>query len=115
MANEIKVVFDDGHTLYAIVRDDTGQIWDVGDGAFEAVGTWNDARVGECDIALTAKDGELYLGDFPNAANGTYIVEIYSQAGANPDTDDDDFIGGEEFVWDGSTAVVISMHHYMLL
>lgn len=115
MANEIKVGFDDGHTLYVFIRDDTGQIYDVGDTAFEAVGTWNDARADECDIALTAKDGELYLGDFPDVANGTYLVQVYSQAGANPDTDDDDYLGGEVFVWDGSTAVVISMHHYMLL
>lgn len=112
MANEVKVAFEDGHTIYVLVRDDAGQIYDVGDDALEAVGTWNDARADECDIALTAKDAELYLGNFPNLANGTYIVEAYIQAGANPDTDDE-FIGGEELVWDGSTAVLISMHHYM--
>jgi hypothetical protein len=86
LSNEIRVAFNDGYTIYVIIRDTTGQIWDVGDGAFEAVGTWNDARVGECDIALTAKDGELYH-----------------------------YIGAEEFSWTGSSKILIAMHHYMAL
>jgi hypothetical protein len=115
MANEIRVAFNDGYTIYVIIRNDSGQIWDVGDGAFEAVGTWNDARVGECDIALTAKDGELYLGTFPAAINnGTYTVEAYIQGGGSPDTDDD-YIGAEEFSWTGSSKILIAMHHYMAL
>lgn len=114
MSNEIRVAFQDGYTIYVFVRDTTGQIYDVGDTAMEAVGAWNDARADECDIALTAKDGELYLGDFPDIANGTYIVEAYIQAGANPDTDDD-FIGAEEFDWTGSSKIIISMHHYMAM
>jgi hypothetical protein len=85
MANEIRVAFNDGYTIYVIIRNDSGQIWDVGDGAFEAVGTWNDARVGECDIG-----------------------------GGSPDTDDD-YIGAEEFSWTGSSKILIAMHHYMAL
>jgi len=116
MANEIRVTFEDGNTLYVIIRNASNQIWDVGDGAFEAIGAWNDARADECDIQLTGQDAELYTATFPPAIpNGTYTVSAYSQAGGSPDAESDEYLGSEEFEWTGSSKVLIAMHHYMVL
>lgn len=113
MANEIQVSYEDGATLYVTVRTPAGLIWDVGDGALEAVGTWNDARADECDIALTAKNGEYYTADFPvTIPNGQYIVNLYEQASASPDTDDA-WLGGDIINWPTDLRIVIAQHHYM--
>jgi len=112
MANEIQVSFNDGSTLYAVIKSMAGLIWDVGDGALEAIGTWNDARADECDIALTAKGAEQYTANMPVLNNGVYVINLYEQAGASPDTDDA-WLGGEIFTYPTSLRVVLSMHHYM--
>jgi len=83
MANEIYHDYDSASTLYAFVyRQSDGYIYDVGDTAFEAIGTWNDARADQCDIAMTAS-GDFHMGAFPAVAAGTYYVVIRDQAGAN--------------------------------
>ncbi len=91
MANPdyITIVYPAGFTLYAILRRDAdGYIWDVGDSAFEAIGTWNDARVDECDIAMTDKSGGFYNVAFPTIAAGNYVVIVFLQASGSPDTTD---------------------------
>jgi hypothetical protein len=108
MAGEIYQAFDNGETLYALVyRPSDGAIYDVGDTAFEAVGTWNDARADECDIQMTAY-GDMHLADFPSVAAGTYLVEIRNQAGASPDAEDDYIISHGIIVWDGSAEILAS-------
>jgi hypothetical protein len=85
-----------------IRRQTDGYIWDVGDSAFEAVGTWNDARVAQCDIALTAS-GDMQFADFPDAITaGNYYVQIRWQAGGSPDTDDLKVAQGVIY-WGGDT------------
>lgn len=104
---EIQVTYDDGYQLYALTkRPADGYIWDVGDSQFEAVGTWNDARAGECDISLTGYDAELYMADFPAAAAGRYLINIYLRAGANPAVTDP-LLGAAEIVWNGSAEKTI--------
>lgn len=107
MANEIALSFDSASTLYALVyRQSDGYIYDVGHTAFEAVGTWNDARVAECDIAMTAS-GDMHFGTFPVVAAGTYYVQIRKRVGASPDTDD--IIAAQGFmVWGGTAEVLPS-------
>ena len=109
MANEIYQAYDSASTLYAFVyRQSDGYIWDVGDTAFEAIGTWNDARADECDILLTPA-GDMHFVDFPSGITdaGNYIVQIRIRAGASPDTDD--MILSQGFmIWDGSAEVVLS-------
>ena len=95
---------DNDNTLYFLVyRMSDGYIWDTGDAAFEAVGTWNDARVAECDIAMTAA-GDVHFGAFPAVPQGTYFVQIRNKAGANPDTDDIPEGQGEMY-WDGKSEL----------
>lgn len=103
MSNEIQISYEDGKEIYVLIRRASdGYIWDPGTSAFEAVGIWNDARVGECDIPATAYNGELYMVDFPSAIGfGQYIVNAYIRAGASPAVSDE-FIGDGIIEWSGS-------------
>ena len=97
-------------TLYALItRPSDKYIWDAGDEAFEAVGTWNDTRIGQCDIPMTAA-GDMHYVDFPAAITtaGVYLVQIRLQAGASPDTDD--IILSQGFMeWDGAAEITASV------
>jgi hypothetical protein len=78
MSNEIAQSHEPStDDLYAIVtRLSDGYIYDVGDAALEAVGTWNDARIQECAIDMTFSGGSFYA-DFPTAI--TDIDEFHVQ------------------------------------
>ena len=107
MANEIVHGYDSAKVLYALVyRISDKYIYDVGDTAFEAIGTWNDARADECDIAMTAT-GDVHFGTFPVVAEGIYFVEIRDRVGANPDTDDKPVAQGI-MDWDGTAEKTFS-------
>ena len=104
MTGEVAHSSDDGNTLYFLVyRPSDSYIWDVGDSAFEAVGTWNDARVAECDIAM-ADAGDVHFGNFPAIPLGTYFVQVRQQVGGAVDTDDI-LVGQGEAYWAGSGEI----------
>lgn len=110
MSNEIWHSYDSSYTLYAFVyRMDDTYIWDVGDSAFEAMGTWNDARADECDIPMTAV-GDMHFADWPDVGGDDgerYLIQIRRQPGANPDTDDT--VVAQAFVeWSESEQVIIT-------
>ena len=107
MSNEIKLRYTTGLTVYAILRNANLQVYDVGDAAFEAQGTWDAARVGACDIALTETAATAYgwyVGTFPAVAAGRYYLEYYQQVGASPDPSDI-LIAGETWVWDAAQRI----------
>lgn len=106
MANELRKAYPTGYNLYAtITRKSDGYIWDTGDSAFEAVGTWNDTRVGECDVALTDNGGGLYLANLPSGitAEGEYYIMYYEREGASPATTDTPVGGPELLSWTGTS------------
>jgi len=100
MANEIRVDYASGNTLYAVVRDSAGDVWYVTGQVFETWGT--SGRVADdYDISLTDKNGSRYVGSFDsNIPAGRYSVQIFLQAGANP-ADGDNLVGSDEIVWSG--------------
>ena len=84
MAREIVTGFPSGYTLYAIIRNLTGQVWYPAGQAFE---TWGQGSrtAADYDIPLTYYSGGLYMGDFDaNIPDGSYYVATYVQAGASP-------------------------------
>jgi len=108
MADEIRLRYTSGLTVYAIVRNASLQVYDAGDAAFEAQGTWNAARVDECDIVLTETAATAYgwyVGTFPAVAAGVYYVEYYSQGGAAPDPTDL-LLQGEVWAWSGTARLL---------
>jgi len=82
MANEIAQSHEPStDVLYAIItRISDGYIYDVGDTALEAVGTWNDARIQECAVDMAFSGGSFYA-DFPAAI--TDIDEFHVQVRIN--------------------------------
>jgi hypothetical protein len=104
MANEIHVSYASGNTLYAVVRNGTGNVWYIAGQVFEVWGTGG-RTADNYDISLTDKIGSLYVGSFDtNIQAGRYSVQVFLQAGANP-ADSDTFVAGEEIVWSGTGAV----------
>lgn len=100
MANEIHVDYTSGNTLYAVVRNEAGEVWYAGGQVFESWGTGGRAA-NDYDISLTDKGGNRYVGNFDgNIAAGRYSVQVFLQAGANP-ADSDNLVGGDEIVWSG--------------
>jgi len=86
---DITIVYPSGFALYAIRRRNAdGYIWDVGDVAWEAIGTWNNARIDECDIAITDKGGNFYTIPYPADIAGNYTTIVFLQAGGSPATTD---------------------------
>lgn len=96
-ANEIKSYFESGNTLYAIIRNDSGQAWDTGDAAFEA---WNDAD--DYNIPLDDKSGGFYIGDFNTAITAGYYSIITHQQEGGTAADTDPPIWKDYGYWDGS-------------
>ena len=104
MANEIGADYASGNTLYAVVRDNAGDVWYLGGQVFEAWGTGN-RTADDYDISLTDKNGSKYVGNFDsNIPAGRYSVQIFLQAGANP-ADGDSLVGSDEIVWSGTGEV----------
>lgn len=107
MSDEIHIDYPSGSTLYAVVRNSAGNVWYVVGQAFEAWGTGS-RDADDYDIALTDKSGSRYVGTFDaNISAGTYSIQIFRQAGANP-ADTDRFVGGRAIYWDGSAEMNIS-------
>lgn len=103
MSNELVVKHSIGVNVYAIIfKKSNNYVWDAGDSALEAAGTWNDARVGECDVPLTDRGAGLYTADFPISTAGTYRILYFERAGGSPDTTDI-CIGRATIEWSGTS------------
>ena len=104
MSNEIVHGADSSKTLYALVYNFLDRsIYDVGDAAFEAIGTWDDARAVECAIAMTPV-GDSHWADFPIVDKGVYFVLIKVQATGVPLASDKE-TGQGVIHWDGQKEI----------
>lgn len=101
MANELEITGQgDSLTLYAIIRRQSdAKVWDVTNTTFA---TWSNASIGDYDVALTSKSGDLYQADFPtDVTAGTKVrITYYRQDGGTPATDDL-LLDSEEVTWTG--------------
>lgn len=105
MADEIFLIgYPSGHTIYALVRNSSGQIWYPTSEEFEDFGTSLRSH-SDYDIPLTDKSGGMYVADFPSAPANTsvgYRTIIYRQIGASP-ASTDYVVGGARIYWTGSS------------
>jgi hypothetical protein len=105
MANEIHANYASDNTLYALVRNSTGDVWYVVGQTFEAWGTGSRAA-DDYDLSLTDKSGSRYVGDFDNnIPAGRYSVQVFLQAGANP-ADGDTLVASDEILWSGTGKII---------
>lgn len=94
-------------TLYALIRDDDGQVWETVGPSFEAYLT---ANLANYDIALTEQGtaSQFYTFTFPSAITaGVFSVAVYLRAGGAP-AEGDIAVAEGAVEWDGSAVVPLS-------
>ena len=100
MGNEIQADYDSGDTLYAVVRNPTGQVWYVAGQTFEDWGH-DSHTVDDYDVPLTDKGGSLYVGDVDaNVPSGCYRIQVFIQSGATP-ASTDTLLTSQDITWTG--------------
>ena len=102
MTKELVAFTDTGLTLYAVLLNSVGQVWDGSQFETIASGTWTDN-----DIALTEATAGIYQGDMPAVVAGAYSYAVYSQAGASPAITDT-LKGNGYILWDGTDEIIPS-------
>ena len=85
--NPIETVFSSGVTLYAVIHNPDGTIWNNVDLAWEA---YNGANWAEYAVPLVEQGASgYYAGAFPAGAAGVLTSDVvYKQAGGSPPTID---------------------------
>jgi len=106
-AKEIRINYDSGSTLYAVIRDTSdNDAWDKEANGWE---TWDDGSIADYNVPLNDRSGDYYEVDFDTdiTTAGTYNVGIYLQAGAGPAVSDT-LVGSGDIIWDGSAEVTLA-------
>lgn len=106
MANEIQVRWTSGKTLYAQIKQATGNIWNTASSTFVAYAT---ADVADYDVALSelgTASGQ-YNGTFPTGITtaGTYTVTVFERIGASVAETDSTVGIDTDFQWSGAAHV----------
>lgn len=103
MAKEIQASYWTGNTLYALLLDNSGEIYNGA--AFEAIA---DANWTTYDIAMSEEGtaSGIYTCNMPEVDAGIYNIIIRSQEGGSPAVSDP-CVGEGEIHWDGSDVVSI--------
>jgi hypothetical protein len=111
MANELILNYTAGATLYALLFDATGQIYNGA--TFEAPGSANWTNY---DIALSeaATATGIYRGSMPAVAAGAYSYVVRKQAGGTPAVSDV-VVGVGSLQWSGTAEVAQSGDAYARL
>ena len=108
MANEIQATYDSGESLYVLIFDAAGQVWDAVGANWE---NYAAAQQDNYDILLSeiATSSGQYRGTFSSAISaGVYSVVLFLQAGGSP-AGTDERIGDTGIMhWDGSAEITIS-------
>jgi hypothetical protein len=103
MANELHAECLTGLTIYAVLLNSTGQVWNGA--AWETI---NGANWATYDIAMTEAAAGIYLATMPAVVAGAYSYVAYSQAGVNPATTDR--IRGTGYLqWDGVAELPLAV------
>ena len=101
MSNEIHVDYGSGNVLYAVIRNDAGQVWHVAGQAFENWGQ-DGHTADDYDIALTDTSGSHYVGNVDgNIPSGSYSIQVFCRLGAAP-ADTDPLVSSRQILWTGT-------------
>lgn len=104
MAGEVQCTHTTARTLYALIRNSIGQVWDTVDVAFETYAT---AQLENYDVALSEQGtaSGYYTGTFPTdiTTAGVYSVVVYDRAGGSP-AETDTLVATGDLHWTGSVV-----------
>lgn len=106
MAGELQIAHGTpGRSLYAVVRDTAGLVWNTAAGEFEvyAAGDWADYAVALVEQGSSG----YYVGNMPAVPAGAYPVEIRRRSGADPAVTDTP-VGEGMVEWSGSAIVPLA-------
>jgi len=105
MANEIQIIHDDAaETVYAIVRDMSGEFLAGATSETFAVGNWATYEIALSEVDAAASGNVALQGDFPAIESGFYWLDFYIHAGASP-AQTDAHLKSILFHWDGTSLV----------
>lgn len=105
MAKELQVRSTPGTTVYALLLNSVGQVWNTGTLAFE---TLDAAHRANYALALTASAlTDLFFGDMPTVPAGAYSYLAYLRLGGSP-AQTDIFLGSETLQWDGAAVIAFA-------
>lgn len=104
MASELQTDYLTGKTVYFLLRNSTGSIWNGA--AFEAYATLNYATY---DILATEQGtaSGYYTANMPAVAAGVYYVVAKEQAGGAP-AETDITVGTGRIEWDGAAVPLVA-------
>ncbi len=114
MSNEIEYAYPTGKTLYALVMNSSGQVWNASTSAFvsPSAGSWTSYAVAVTEQSSTG----LYTGNFPIAITtpGTYKILVYAQFGGSAASTDGAIATGA-IDWSGVAEMTLADVHFRRL
>ena len=79
MSNQLSVTYNGTATIYAIIRDSSGEVWNGSDFV-----PWVDGNLSTYAVSLASVSGDLYTATFPSTIPvGTYTTIYYKRLGAS--------------------------------
>ncbi len=107
MAGEIQVSYVTGKTLYSIIRNKVGLVWNTGTNLFEPYASGSYANYVVVLVEQGSSSG-FYVGTFPSAITpGVYSLVGKLQAGGSPVETDGSVASGDE-QWSGVFTLGLS-------
>ena len=103
MANELVILYPTGATLYAMLFDATGQIYNGSTFAAPSSASWTDYDIAMSEAATATG---IYRASMPAAAAGSYGWVVRKQAGAGPAVTDI-AVGSGEIRWTGTAEEAV--------
>ena len=104
MANELVIHYPPGSTLYALLFDATGQVWNGSAFATPSSANWLDYNISMFEVATATG---IYRGTMPAAAAGVYGWTVRKQAGGSPAVSDI-VVGTGRIEWSGTAEVALT-------
>ena len=101
MAKELQAFQTSGLSLYAILLNSIGQVWNGSSWETVAAGNW-----AVYDLALTEITAGIYFADMPAIAAGQYNYIVYE---GNSPSVADLMVGTGSIAWDGSAVSVVAL------
>lgn len=100
----MKLIYDSGYTVYAVIRRSDGYVYNHTTAVFEV---WSDAKLAneEYDYVLTDEGGDMYTWVFPVIAANDYLVVYYLMGGGGTPTVNDFVITDKDVTYNGSVIV----------
>lgn len=100
MASEIQLPWATGKTVYFLIRNSIGQVYNGSTFATYATANYSSYPVTATEQGTASG---YYAADMPTISAGIYSIEAKERAGGSP-AETDQNIGGGDLLWDGSAA-----------